>query len=201
MCGPVSGVSPTRAGSDLRFCRLHNRTCFRFWGPHPIQFAAAGKTRPELMRALRKRGSSVRSSEAKLYGARSVQLLIEREAGDVTKAASFNAGYEWQASQMEAAEQRRYTGSSSPSHPRRIIPVLALSARAHTPTNPDRSTGSLGSACEKTTRTQQQVHSSRSRIIGSTASAFCAGIHAAASPSTSIVSTTPPNTSGSFGDA
>lgn len=48
---------------------------------------------------------------------------------------------------------------------------------------------------------QALLHSSRSRIIGSTASALCAGIHAAASPSASIVSTTPPNTSGSFGDA
>jgi hypothetical protein len=44
-------------------------------------------------------------------------------------------------------------------------------------------------------------YSSRSRIIGSTASARCAGIHEAMSPRTSMVTITPPSTQGSFGVA
>ena len=44
-------------------------------------------------------------------------------------------------------------------------------------------------------------HSSRIRIVGLTASAFCAGSHAAARPSSTMVRTTPPKTSGSFGAA
>ena len=44
-------------------------------------------------------------------------------------------------------------------------------------------------------------YSSRSRIIGSTASARCAGIHEAISPRTSMVTITPPSTQGSFGVA
>src|SRR5437660_3464342 len=46
-----------------------------------------------------------------------------------------------------------------------------------------------------------QVHSSRSRIKGSTDSARCAGIHVASSPSNDIAKTTPTNTSGSRGVA
>ena len=45
------------------------------------------------------------------------------------------------------------------------------------------------------------IHSSRSRIKGSTDSARCAGIHVASSPSNNIARTTPANTSGSRGVA
>ena len=45
------------------------------------------------------------------------------------------------------------------------------------------------------------VHSSCSRIVGSTDSARCAGIHVATSPSNDMARTTPANTSGSRGVA
>jgi hypothetical protein len=45
------------------------------------------------------------------------------------------------------------------------------------------------------------IHSSRSKIKGSTESARCAGIHVASSPSNDIARTTPANTRGSRGFA